>query len=335
MMLTESSIARTSCPWIDSQPPSAGEKLLRRPRGVFCEKKWRQLELDEVASGEDILISRWNDLRNICRFEEALTPPDHYVISIALKTTRLNLTTGRQIIFDGVMPAGSLHVSSPSKRLRAQFQAPFDFLHFHISSGHFPTQTGEQADPIDHLNNLVLLRDPFAEQLAKALTEDMKATDRQFVRSVGQTLAMHIVRLEPLKTKINALPKWRLKRVEDYVVAHFDRRISLSDMAKVAGLSRMHFAAQFRVATGYRPREFLLHQRVEQAKSLLSNTDTPLAAVALAVGFCTQAHFSTVFRRLTGETPARWRSIRKGHYVKQPSSVAFAKTEASRSGIED
>jgi AraC family transcriptional regulator len=69
----------------------------------------------------------------------------------------------------------------------------------------------------------------------------------------------------------------------------------------------MHFAAQFRAATGYRPREYLLHQRIERAKSLLSNSETVLAEVALTVGFCTQAHFSTVFKRITGETPARWR----------------------------
>jgi AraC-like DNA-binding protein len=73
----------------------------------------------------------------------------------------------------------------------------------------------------------------------------------------------------------------------------------------------MHFAAQFRAATGYRPREYLLHQRIEHAKLLLSNTDTPLAEVALAVGFCTQAHFSTVFKRIAGETPARWRCASK------------------------
>jgi AraC-like DNA-binding protein len=34
----------------------------------------------------------------------------------------------------------------------------------------------------------------------------------------------------------------------------------------------------------------------------------PLAEVALTDGFHAQAHFSTVFKRLTGETPARWRS---------------------------
>jgi AraC-like DNA-binding protein len=100
-------------------------------------------------------------------------------------------------------------------------------------------------------------------------------------------------------------------RLEEYVKAHFDRCISLPDLAKVAGLSRMHFAAQLRAATGYRPREYLLHQRIEHAKSLLSKTETPLAEVALAVGFCTQAHFSTVFKRITSETPARWRCASK------------------------
>ena len=90
-----------------------------------------------------------------------------------------------------------------------------------------------------------------------------------------------------------------------------DRGITLADLAQVAGLSRMHFAAQFRAATGYRPREYLLHQRIENAKSLLSNTDMTLAEVALTVGFCTQAHFSTVFKRITSETPARWRCANK------------------------
>lgn len=328
-MLTESSIVHTSRPWVDLQTPSASDEIVRGPSAVFCEQTWRQPRCDDEASRAAILISRWTDVRNACRFEEAMTPPDRYIISIALKTTRLNLTRGRQIIFDGVMPAGTLHVNSPSRSLRAQFQTPFDFLHFHIPANYFPARTSEgHNDPAEHLNDLILLRDSFAEQLAKALIEDSKANDREFVHCVGQTLAMHIARLEPHQTKINALPKWRLKRVEDYVVAHFHRSISLSDLAKIAGLSRMHFAAQFRVATGYRPREYLLHQRVERAKSILSNTDTPLAEAALAVGFCTQAHFSTVFRRITGETPARWRNVRKGDSSNKPRAAALTGAEA-------
>lgn len=118
----------------------------------------------------------------------------------------------------------------------------------------------------------------------------------------------HLARPELPRAKVNALPKWRLRRVEQHIVAHFERNISLSELADVAGLSRMHFAAQFRAATGYRPREYLLNHRIEHAKSLLTTTQHPLAEIALAVGFSTQAHFSTVFKRISSQTPARWRA---------------------------
>jgi AraC family transcriptional regulator len=69
----------------------------------------------------------------------------------------------------------------------------------------------------------------------------------------------------------------------------------------------MHFAAQFRAAMGIRPREYILRRRIERAQGLLRDSERPLVDVALSVGFQTQAHFTTVFRRFTDETPLRWR----------------------------
>lgn len=296
-----------------SHDVSRREPDFPQPTHAFpCERKWRQPEQGGWIAAEDITISRWTCAQPAARREEATTPPDRYFIAIALKTTRLKLTRGNQSIFDGIMPAGTLYLGAPSKQLSAQFDAPCDFLHFHICVCCFPSlQSGTDASTPEGLNDLVLLRDPFAEQLAKALTDHGNSTDQDFIRCIGQTLALHVARRELPRTKVNALPKWRLRRVEEYVGTHFDHCISLSDLARVAGLSRMHFAAQFRAATGYRPREYLLHQRIEHAKSLLSNSKTSLAEVALAVGFCTQAHFSTVFKRITGDTPARWRCARR------------------------
>ena len=308
-MLTEIQADRA---WIGLQDKPQQHEASHRTQALLGERKWRQFERGIGAANKDIAISRWTDLETTSRHEEATTPPDRYFIGIALKITRLRLTRGRQTIFDGIMPAGTLYMSAPSKQLNARFDAPCDFLHFHVSAGYFPSRrSAPQFLTGEGLNDLVLLRDPFAEQLAKALTGHGDTVDEGFALCIGQTLAMHLARLEFPRTKVNALPKWRLRRVEEFVKAHFDRCISLSDLAKVAGLSRMHFAAQFRAATGYRPREYLLHRRIEHAKSLLSNTETPLAEVALAVGFCTQAHFSTVFKRITGETPARWRCASK------------------------
>lgn len=115
---------------------------------------------------------------------------------------------------------------------------------------------------------------------------------------------------EPRRPK-SGLPKWRFKRVAAYVDEHLGESVTLADMAAAAGLSRMHFAAQFRVLTGQRPHEYLLRRRIERAQQMLVETRDPLVEIALAVGFQTQAHFTTVFRRFVGDTPYQWRSANR------------------------
>ncbi|MGV0908611.1 helix-turn-helix domain-containing protein [Martelella sp. FOR1707] len=111
------------------------------------------------------------------------------------------------------------------------------------------------------------------------------------------------------KAAIAPLPKWRIRRVAAYIEDHIDELITLSDLADAAGLSRMHFAAQFRAATGLRPHDYLLRCRVERAKTMLCDPGNRLVEIALNVGFQTQAHFTTVFKRFVGTTPARWRAM--------------------------
>ena len=108
-------------------------------------------------------------------------------------------------------------------------------------------------------------------------------------------------------TRGTALAKWRLKKVVEYVDTHLARYITLADLAATAGLTRMHFAAQFRMATGLRPHEYVLRRRIERAQEMLRDSNLALVEVALGVGFQTQAHFTTVFKRFAGETPHRWR----------------------------
>jgi AraC family transcriptional regulator len=283
----------------------------------FCaEKSWRCLadtENDEAIDA-DILVSRWSDTRSSCRHEHAELSSPRHVIGVSLKATQVTLARGSSTVFDGPMAAGTLHITRPGQPLTAEFRAPCDFVHFHVSSDYLrECQTAARsthAQPIPDLNDLVV-RDPLAELLGRTLIEGGMASDDVYVKSVGQTLVMHVARLEPPRNGVNALPKWRLKRIQEYVGTHLETNIRLADLAMVAGLSRMHFAAQFRAATGHRPHEYVLHQRIECAKDIMTSSDMPLAEVALTVGFQAQAHFSTVFKRLTDETPARWRAARR------------------------
>ena len=125
--------------------------------------------------------------------------------------------------------------------------------------------------------------------------------------------------MAPLKSsRVAPLPGWRLKRVECLVESRLDEPLDLAALATAAGLSRMHFAAQFRAATGSRPHDYLLRRRIERSMSLM-RLSIPLAELALAVGFQSQSHFSTVFKRLTGQTPAQWRKS-TGHNAHALSS---------------
>jgi AraC family transcriptional regulator len=111
------------------------------------------------------------------------------------------------------------------------------------------------------------------------------------------------------RRQVQALQKWRLKRVVEYVDLHLSAKITLAELAGVAGLSRMHFASQFRAATNLRPHEFVLRRRILRAEELLQNTTTPIVEIALTVGFQTQAHFTSIFKRFVGSTPNRWRAV--------------------------
>lgn len=107
--------------------------------------------------------------------------------------------------------------------------------------------------------------------------------------------------------RICPLPKWKLRRVDAHVNDNIGERISLAELAGVAGLSEMHFAAQFKLATGQRPHDYVMHRRIQHARQMMIETNEPIVQVALAVGFQTQAHFTTAFKRVVGMTPYRWR----------------------------
>jgi len=164
--------------------------------------------------------------------------------------------------------------------------------------------------------------DDVIRPLLGALTIALQANDRRSAEVLRRAIAARQFGLRPTVhgaaasvrapaggRPIQALQKWRLKRVVDYIETHMPSRITLCDLAAVAGLSRMHFASQFRVATGLRPHEFLLRRRVRRAEELMRGTTMTIVEIALAVGFQTQAHFTTVFKRFARCTPRRWRSI--------------------------
>ncbi len=177
----------------------------------------------------------------------------------------------------------------------------------HLSNGTAPTRTLTKR--LDNCNAHPSFNDIYVNAIAVAT-----ATRLIFVNARGVASSTEISR--------NGLQRWRLKRVIEHIEAHLAGTITLASMAGAAGLTRMHFARQFKAATGFRPHEYLLRRRIDSAKELLGNSRFKVVDVALGVGFQTQPHFTTVFKRFVGKTPHQWRASIADPAVEATASCA-------------
>ena len=100
-----------------------------------------------------------------------------------------------------------------------------------------------------------------------------------------------------------ALP--RFASVIEHLRARLAERVTLDELAAVAGLSPFHFQRQFKRAHHASPQQMLMALRLFEAKRRLAAGDMP-ADVAAAVGLADQAHLTRAFARRYGVTPARY-----------------------------
>jgi AraC-like DNA-binding protein len=100
----------------------------------------------------------------------------------------------------------------------------------------------------------------------------------------------------------------RLLRAKDRMDAASDEAWPVERLAEVSGVSAAHFARSFKTAFGVPPHRYLLTRRLERAKALLRDTDTPIIEVALATGWNSLGTFGRVFRDVMGESPSELRT---------------------------
>jgi transcriptional regulator GlxA family with amidase domain len=131
---------------------------------------------------------------------------------------------------------------------------------------------------------------------------------------VGERVARHMVaaphreggqaqffkpELPPSAGSLEATRRWALERLAD--------PLDVAAMSRHAGVSPRTFARRFRLETGTTPLQWLLAQRVLEARRLLEATDLPVDEVAWRVGFGTAASLRDHFRRATATTPSAYR----------------------------
>lgn len=108
----------------------------------------------------------------------------------------------------------------------------------------------------------------------------------------------------------------RLDNVKDYIREYYASDISVSDLAAVAGLSRVHLTRAFSSAYHMPPHVYLNAVRIARARQQIGQ-GRALAEVALDCGFVDQSHLTRRFKACTGVTPSQWKAATaKGQHVR-------------------
>jgi AraC family transcriptional regulator len=100
-----------------------------------------------------------------------------------------------------------------------------------------------------------------------------------------------------------------LDQARDILHDQFATNLSLAGIAKLVGVHPVYLASSFRRKYHCTMGEYRQRLRIEFACRELAKPQHSLAQIALAAGFANQAHFSKTFKRLTGMTPASYRSV--------------------------
>jgi AraC family transcriptional regulator len=167
-----------------------------------------------------------------------------------------------------------------------------------------------------------LFRDSEMEAICRRLYHELRRHGRQeclYVESLVMDLAVLLLRRHSTASEATAilpmsgLTRIQARRVLDFIESNLGCELTLGELARIVDLSLHHFARMFKQTVGVAPHNYVLARRVERAKEMLRSTTASLTEIGLAAGFCSQSHFTTVFSRQVGATPAEFRRFGREH----------------------
>ena len=115
---------------------------------------------------------------------------------------------------------------------------------------------------------------------------------------------------EPLQDRVGdgaMRAERRVQAMVTFMTENLSQRIDHASLERTSGLSPSRLQALFREVTGFPPLDYLRRMWVEEARRLLADNRRSVKEVAARTGFRDTSHFSKVFRRIDGLSPAHFR----------------------------
>ncbi|RUS45039.1 helix-turn-helix domain-containing protein [Cohnella sp. AR92] len=102
-----------------------------------------------------------------------------------------------------------------------------------------------------------------------------------------------------------------VEKAKRFIHENYKQELSREDVAAHVYLTADYVAKAFKSETGLAIKEYLNECRINAAKQLLLESKASISEIALETGFDSLSYFSTVFKKMTGETPNAYRNKHK------------------------
>lgn len=126
---------------------------------------------------------------------------------------------------------------------------------------------------------------------------------------VPPTAPTALTRTEGINLTSTSNPRL-IRQITQYLRDNFNRPLQIRDVAAQVHLSERHVSRLFQQATGQTLKDHVQELRIEAASQYLLSTDDAITTIGEMIGLPDVQHFTTVFKRHTGLTPARFRRQR-------------------------
>ena len=113
------------------------------------------------------------------------------------------------------------------------------------------------------------------------------------------------------RVRHRSAPSKLLRDVSAYVRKNISKKSCVEDLAKALFISRTHLAVKFKKETGITLTDFILKEKIEEAKRILRYTDKSLMSIGEYLGFSSQSHFSKTFKKYENMTPSEYRNVKR------------------------
>lgn len=147
--------------------------------------------------------------------------------------------------------------------------------------------------------------------LGHRLHREFRHKDRDSMLEIEGAILRLLLADEKEGMRSEPIPRWLLQ-IREMLHEEPNSRRSLIDLSRQVGRHPVQISRQFHQHFDCTLSEYMRRIRIARAQSLLSCPELEVSDIALACGFCDQSHFTTMFRRLTGMPPRRYRLLITG-----------------------